>query len=51
MKPNNPTRIQVKKLVEDPLSYALLMEDQEIEETVVQLMEALRYRKKKAGGD
>jgi len=51
MELNNPTRTQVKKLVEDPLSYALLMEDQEIEETIAKLMAVLYHRKKNNGGD
>ena len=51
MKMNNPTRTQVRKFIDDPLSYALLMEDQEIEETIAKLMGVLYHRQKKSGGD
>jgi len=51
MKMNNPTRTQVRKFIEDPLSYALFMEDREIEETIAKLMGVLYRRRKKDGGD
>ena len=45
---SNVSRKQVKKFIDDPLSYAMLMEDHEIEETIAKLM-AILYRRKNTG--
>ena len=45
---NNISRKQVRKFVEDPLSYAMLMDNHEIEETIAKLM-AILYRRKNTG--
>ena len=47
----NVTRTQVKRFVQDPLSYAVLMDDEEIEEVIARLMCILYKRKGKQGGD
>ena len=48
---NHVTRKQVKRFIGDPLSYAVLMEDHEIEETIAKLMGILYRRRNKGGGD
>jgi hypothetical protein len=48
---NNVSRKQVRKFIEDPLSYAMLMEDHEIEETIAKLMTILYRRKNTVRGD
>ena len=48
---NNVSRKQVRKFVEDPLSYAMLMEEHEIEETIAKLMTILYRRKSTGRGD
>ena len=47
----NVTRSQVKQFIDDPLSYAMLMEDHEIEATIAKLMAVLYRRKKTSGGE
>jgi hypothetical protein len=48
---NNVSRKLVRTFVEDPLSYAMLMEDHEIEETIAKLMTILYHRKNTGRGD
>ena len=47
---NYLNRANVKKLVEDPLSVAMMMDDEQIEHVIVTFVSVLNKRKKDRGG-
>jgi hypothetical protein len=47
---NFMARSDVRKLLKDPLSFAIMMEDEEIEHVIVNFVAVLNKRKTKRGG-
>ena len=47
---NCPNRANVKKFVEDPLSIAMMMDDEQLEQVIVTFVSVLNKRKKDRGG-
>ena len=47
---NGATRKNVKKLIEDPLSFAMMMDDEQLEHVIVTFVSVLNKRKTDRGG-
>ena len=47
---NYVNRKNVKKLIEDPLSYAMMMDDEQLEHVIVTFVSVLNKRKTNRGG-
>jgi hypothetical protein len=47
---NCVNRINVKKLIEDPLSFAMMMDDEQLEHIIVTFVSVLNKRKTDRGG-